>query len=75
MSKDEILGQALALPIKDRVELALSLLRSLAGSDAQDLAPGEWEAAWAEEILRRSDEVHSGEVELLDWHVAIADIR
>jgi putative addiction module component (TIGR02574 family) len=75
MSKDEILEQALALPVKDRAELAARLLRSLDDGYEQDLSPEEWEAAWAEEIRRRSEQYHAGQTAARDWDEALTDMR
>jgi putative addiction module component (TIGR02574 family) len=62
VSSDEILPAALALSTKERARLARDLLASLRGAD-----DGDTDAAWAEEIDRRAQEVESGTAKLVDW--------
>jgi putative addiction module component (TIGR02574 family) len=58
----ELLKKALALPDKERADLAGSLIESL------DAAVDEHaEAAWQEEIARRLEEVRSGKVKTISW--------
>lgn len=66
---DDLLNQVLALPEQDRAAIAQRLLESL---EPEDL---DAEEAWAEEILARSDAVHSGNYVAHDWREAIEDIR
>jgi putative addiction module component (TIGR02574 family) len=66
---DDVFTQALALPIPQRAALAQQLLHSLEPDDPDA------EDAWAEEILARSDKVHSGSYVAHDWREAIDDIR
>ncbi len=58
----ELLQKALALPDKERAELAGSLIASLDKIVDQDA-----EAAWQQEIVRRAREVESGTVETVSW--------
>jgi putative addiction module component (TIGR02574 family) len=51
----ELLREALALPVKERADVAAQLLASL--DDAAAVDPAEVEAAWAEEIERRARRV------------------
>jgi hypothetical protein len=51
--------QLLQLPQKERAELAYFLLQSLHEEEEDG-----WDAAWEQELLRRSEEVRSGEVDL-----------
>ena len=53
----ELLKKALALPDKERADLAGSLIESLDDTIDEDA-----EAAWQEEIVRRLEEVRSGKV-------------
>src|SRR5437870_13861838 len=53
----ELLQKALALPENERAELAGNLISSL---DA--IVDPEVDAAWQQEVVRRLDEVQSGEV-------------
>ena len=54
--------QALALPVKDRLRLANTMLKS-APSPGQDLT----EEEWGGELKRRADEIDSGEVVCRKW--------
>jgi hypothetical protein len=65
MSPKDILPAALALPTRERAELAHELLRSLRGPEEEGA-----EAAWVEEITRRAREVADGTAELADWNEA-----
>jgi putative addiction module component (TIGR02574 family) len=59
----ELLKKALALPEKERADLAGSLIESLDTSVDENA-----EAAWQEEILRRLEEVRSGKVKTTPWN-------
>ncbi len=54
----DLLRDALALPVEERADLASELLASLEGPGDD---PGEVEAAWAAEIEKRARRVLSGE--------------
>jgi len=58
----ELLADALRLDTTDRAKLAAELLASLDGEPEEDV-----EAAWAEEVERRIDEIESGAVKLVPW--------
>ena len=58
----ELLKQALALPDKERADLAGSLIDSL-----DDTVDENAEAAWQEEIVRRLEDVQSGRVKTISW--------
>ena len=58
----ELLRKALTLPDKERAELAGNLIASLDAVQDPDV-----DAAWQEEIARRSHEVQSGEVKTVSW--------
>jgi putative addiction module component (TIGR02574 family) len=58
----ELLKKALALPDKERADLAGSLIDSLDAAVDEDA-----EAAWQEEIVRRLEEVRSGKVKTTSW--------
>jgi len=55
----ELLREALTLPVAERADVAAELLASLDETPASD--PEEVEAAWAREIERRARRVMSGE--------------
>ena len=61
----ELLREALTLPIAERADVAAELLASL--DDAETENPAEVEAAWAAEIERRARRVMSGESAGVPW--------
>lgn len=61
----ELLREAMALPVKERADLAAELLASLDDAAAEDAA--EVEAAWAAEIERRARRVIAGETAGIPW--------
>ena len=61
----ELLREAMALPVKERADLAAELLASLDDASAED--PVEVEAAWAAEIERRARRVMTGETTGIPW--------
>ena len=61
----ELLREAMALPVKERADLAAELLASLDDAAAED--PEEVEAAWAAEIERRARRVMTGETAGIPW--------
>ena len=61
----ELLREALALPIDERADVAAELLASLDDVGTEDAA--EVEAAWAAEIERRARRVMSGESSGIAW--------
>ncbi|MGH7551810.1 MAG: addiction module protein [Longimicrobiales bacterium] len=65
---ERVKADALRLPIHERARLAEQLIASL-DEDS------EIEAAWAEEIERRMEEVRAGKVELLDADQVLAKLR
>ncbi len=58
----QLLEKALALPDKERAELAGNLIASLDAVEDPDA-----DAAWQEEISRRLQEVQSGRVQTVSW--------
>jgi putative addiction module component (TIGR02574 family) len=56
----ELLREALALPVDERADVAAQLLASL---DDEDVATEDIEAAWAAEIEKRARRVLSGQSE------------
>jgi putative addiction module component (TIGR02574 family) len=61
----ELLREALTLPVAERADVAAELLASL--DDAEKENPAEVEAAWAAEIERRARRVMSGESAGVPW--------
>jgi putative addiction module component (TIGR02574 family) len=58
----ELLQKALALPENERAELAGTLISSLDATVDPDV-----DALWQQEIVRRLDEVQSGQVKTVAW--------
>ncbi len=61
----ELLREALTLPVAERADVAAELLASLDDAEAEN--PAEVEAAWAAEIERRARRVMSGESAGIPW--------
>jgi putative addiction module component (TIGR02574 family) len=61
-SAKKILNAALGLPEPDRVKVAEELLATLEGKPEKDT-----DAAWAEEIERRTGEIEQGKVKPIPW--------
>ena len=61
----ELLREALTLPVAERADVAAELLASLDDAEAEN--PAEVEAAWAAEIERRARRVMSGESAGVPW--------
>ena len=68
LTNEQIKAEALRLPVHERARLAEELISSL-DEDA------EIEAAWAEEIQRRLEDLRQGRVELVDADEVIARAR
>src|SRR5436309_14190660 len=58
----ELLQKALALPENERAELAGNLISSLDATVDPDV-----DVAWQQEVVRRLDQVQSGEVKTVAW--------
>jgi putative addiction module component len=65
----ELLREALTLPIAERADVAAELLASLDATDTDN--PAEVEAAWVSEIERRARRVMAGESARIPW----SDVR
>jgi putative addiction module component (TIGR02574 family) len=61
----DLLREALALPLNERADVAAELLASL--DDAAAERPSDVEAAWAAEIERRARRVMAGESKGIPW--------
>lgn len=61
----ELLREALTLPIGERADVAAELLASLDAAETE--SPAEVEAAWASEIERRARRVMAGESAGVAW--------
>lgn len=74
---EELIEQALRLPPDEQERIARALYENLADQDEEDEDddPAEVEAAWAEEIGRRVEEIRSGTVETIPADVVFAEMR
>jgi putative addiction module component (TIGR02574 family) len=72
MSVDQLKEQLLALPIHDRADLASFLLATL---DENSEDPAVVDAAWKEEIQRRTEEMDSGKVQTVPAEEVFAALR
>lgn len=70
MTVKNIEKKVLELNIKSRAKLANKLLSSL-----EDLSESEIEKLWAEESLRRNEEIRQGKVKLRSAEVVFNDAR
>ena len=61
----QLLQDALALPLDERADVAAELLASLDEAEAEH--PADVEAAWAAEIERRARRVMAGESTGIPW--------
>jgi putative addiction module component (TIGR02574 family) len=73
MTMKELRDAALRLPPEDRARLASELINSL---DAlEDVDQAAVDAAWADEVRRRVEEVRTGNVSLLDGQQVFQELR
>jgi putative addiction module component (TIGR02574 family) len=61
----ELLQKALALPDKERAELAGNLISSLDTAVDEDV-----DTAWQQEVLRRHQDIEFGKVKTVPWEEA-----
>ena len=66
-------SEVLALPTEERAVLAVELLASL-DEDVSDADPDEVDRAWGEEMVRRSEQIASGEVKTLSWSEVLEQV-
>ncbi len=62
----EVTKKALALPEKERLKLATTLLQSVP-DDSETLSQKEWNEAWETELKKRIEEVESGKVKCIPY--------
>ncbi|MBW3570741.1 MAG: addiction module protein [Gemmatimonadetes bacterium] len=74
MTWEELLEKALQLPSDEQVMIARALYENLAAEE-DDEDPAEVEAAWAEEIQQRIEEIRNGTVETIPADVVMAEMR
>jgi putative addiction module component (TIGR02574 family) len=66
-------NELLALPTEDRAVLAAELLASL-DDEVSDADPAEIDRAWGDEMVRRSEQIATGEVTTLSWSEVLEQI-
>lgn len=69
MKTEELIEEAVSLPVEERARLAECVLQTLNAPDA------EIDAAWAAEARRRLEELRSGQVEAIPGEVVFERIR
>ena len=72
---DEVRAKALALPEKDRAKLAHELLETLPDDVLDEAGLEEFESAWMDEIVRRSDEMRTGKVTPISMEQSLENAR
>ena len=65
--------EVLSLPTEERAVLAVELLASL-DEDVSEHDPAEVDRAWGEEMVRRSQQITSGEVKTLSWSEVLEQV-
>jgi putative addiction module component (TIGR02574 family) len=71
MRAEDVLPQALELPLDERTRLAALLLESIEASEED----GDVEEAWLDEITRRLDEHEKGTVHAVPAEAVFAEAR
>lgn len=71
MTAENLLTQALQLPLDQRAKMAHELLLSL---ESEPMEEG-YDAAWEQELVVRVKQIDEGTAELLDWREAQEEIR
>jgi putative addiction module component (TIGR02574 family) len=74
MTWEELLEKALQLPSDEKERIARALYENLADEEEEDEDPAEVEAAWAEEIQRRVEEIRNGTVETIPADEVMAEL-
>jgi putative addiction module component (TIGR02574 family) len=70
---EHLLNEAMKLSGAERAELAQRLLETVTEADVHAIDP-EIDAAWREEVKRRSARLRSGEAKTTPWEVARREI-
>jgi putative addiction module component (TIGR02574 family) len=69
-----VLEAALALPQRNRAEIAERLIRSLDGPEPTPAEQAEIDAVWSKELERRLKSVDDGTAELIPYEEVMADV-
>ena len=72
---DEVREKALVLSEKDRAKLAHELLETLPDDVLDEAGLEEFESAWKDEIVRRSDELRTGKVTPISMEQSLENAR
>ena len=72
---EELRAKALALPVKERAKFAYELLETVPDDVLDEAGLEEFESAWMDEIVRRSDEVRSGKVVPISMEQSLENAR
>jgi putative addiction module component (TIGR02574 family) len=73
---EQLLERALQLSSHERVKIAQALYESVAAEEDDEVEdPAEVEAAWAEEIKQRIEEIQDGTVETIPADEVMAELR
>lgn len=72
---EQLLEKALTLTPEQRINLAHELLDSVEWEDEDEDDPAAVEAAWADEIKSRVDDIRAGTVETYDAEEVMAELR
>ena len=65
--------EVLSLPTEERAVLAVELFASLDGDVSED-DPADVDRAWGMEMVRRSQQITSGEVKTLSWSEVLEQV-
>ena len=72
---EELRAKALVLPDKERAKLAYELPESVPDDVLEEAGLEEFESAWMDEIVRRSDDVRSGRVAPISMEQSLENAR
>lgn len=72
---EELRAKALVLPEKDRARLAYELLDTVPDDVLNEAGLEEFESAWMDELVRRSDDVRSGKVVPISMEQSLENAR
>lgn len=72
---DELRAKALVLPERERARLAYELLDTVPDDVLNEAGLEEFETAWMDEIVRRSDDVRSGKVVPVSMEQSLENAR
>ena len=74
-SMKELTEALLGLPTRERADLAMRLLESLDARGEEEESPDEIDALWMSEVMRRINEVESGETTCISGEQVMKEAR